>query len=346
MKSSTRFRNCLTGTVSLKAICDSNPDQDILYLDDLPGVGRDFVTQLTNAELKTVENVVASLSNRALSKIRSEVKVKSGEWFRRTVSNQFHQTAYWCGTCNEKTLVGDRLDLKRIFTGGNVYSEINIDSVRVFTDPTDTFTGNPLLYFYDFSTGELLHQISFTVPPAGGLINVPVNYTFWPQGDLAVCLDLSQGPFCRWEPSGYCWECDRIGCNCDEKGACDRCGYVDTADPESLQLLPQIVQWDHKCFMSVNFDVGCSLDRFMCGAVENGLKEVYWLQMGIELLDESFIGKEINWVRLTDRETMKELRASLELYKVEAYEALMMSIDPANYCFQCEKGVTMVTQLP
>lgn len=128
---------CLTSLVNLKGLCSTTDPQPLFWLDDIEGVDRTALAQLTKQSVPSGKQFGADIIEAASRFVMTDIEtlVPKGYTIKSSL-NSFCNTCIYTGVTSSTAKTG--IIVKNISTSKNAF--LSIDSLKVMIQSTGTYT--------------------------------------------------------------------------------------------------------------------------------------------------------------------------------------------------------------
>lgn len=320
--------NCFDNLVGVANVCGNSTSG--LYLNDLPGISVENADATIDSEyysgIQLLERKIEFAQNAVINFMRSQASTKLKS---KTMVNSSTIGVYKSGL---NTIANYEQGIRFKATNYN-HIELYVSTITANIQYTGDFDVN----VYDLITGNLLDTFS-GISVSGEYATIQVNkaYPVNKQNlDIAFVIDGSLGQSLKTDlRPNFCSDCHSTWNN----------GYTNVSGVSIQNDGNKTI--NHTNGLSILYSISCSVEPFVC-SMANLLSWAILHKAGAEVIKEMKVSNRLNNIVLLNRD---EFDGLIEAYENEYMSSLKGVLDsmvlPNDFCFDCNKSINKVVNIP
>lgn len=322
--------NCLIDYIGLLGCSTTTPKSGI-YVNSLPGISLKNVDQIADSEQVTFAGVWSDVQLRATRKLFTDIRAEFAKKYKLNnivdavdIGDRLDTTITTAPAAQYRGVFIDLDNFEAQHDVVSNFQQFNIQTIKIYLSGAIT----PAVKIFDALSGTLLKTVSFTGGVAGwNTIDVYEKFT---ARRIFVCYDATLLTSTNLNvEQNYCHEC----------GSTVMGGYSSIAS----SVKKSNITLDNDTFgLSVQYDVQCSFDSFICNHKEI-FTNALWYLLGSELMMEAQYSDRVSFITTINAQKVKELKAELfNEYTSELSQAIDgIQLNLSDCCLECNEQVIL-----
>lgn len=319
--------NCLIDYIGLLGCSTTTPKSGI-YVNSLPSISLKVVDNIADSEQVTFAGVWADVQLRATRKLFTDIRAEFAKKYKLNnivdavdIGDRLDTTLTTAPSAQYRGVFIDLDNFEAQHEVVSNFQQFNIQTIKIYL----TAAVNPSVKIFDALSGAVLKTLTFTGTVGWNTIDVYEKFT---ARRIFVAYDSTLVTSTNLHVEQlYCPEC----------GSTIKGGY----SALSSTVRKSDITFGNDSFgLSVQYDIQCSFDSFICTHKEI-FTNALWYLLGSELMLEAQYTDRVSFITTTGAQRVKELKT--ELYN-EYTEELSQAIDGiqlnlGDCCLECNEQV-------